>query len=616
MTTHKQRLAHTLRLTVTLMTFGALLFNTLAISIHPAVANTDTALAQAADVTPGLRDAIQETLGREAFAPAVEAAKLTASDAAAGDEFGYSVAISGDTALVGSHYDDTPGSAYIFQRDQGGADNWGQLKKLTASDGAADDNFGRSVALSGDTAIVGAYLDDDGGSASGSAYIFQRDQGGTDNWGEAKKLTASDDSTADEFGFAVAISGDTALVGARSEDEAAIQAGAAYLFDRNHGGADNWGEAAKIIASDGATGDYFGFSVALSGDTALAGAYYDSDDGSWSGSAYLFERDQGGAGNWGEVKKLTASDAAENDYFGKSVAISGDTALVGADGDDDGGSQSGSAYLFERDQGGAGNWGETNKLTASDGAAGDTFSRSVALDGDTALVGAAWDDDNGGNSGSAYFFERNQGGAGAWGEVGKVTASDGAAIDYFGYSVAIGGDNALVGAYSDDDDGSLSGSAYVFTPYLANGGFEDPLGAEWTEAVSANGDGRVPLNQAYAGGYIYLFKADGGLEIIKQTVTQSGDTGDEYTLTFYFGGKNVNLSGKLGARLMFKNGGVKVDKKLCVFTPPSSSFFWNTFSCTLTATGAFDSIEVIIGIQNVPSGMVGVDAAILTKTGP
>ncbi len=604
------RLYRILRVSVALLTLGALLFSPFS--------NTIT-LAEAGSISPGLRSASEETLGREAYAPDFESAKLTASDGAASDHFGEKVALSGDTALVGAFLDDdngsASGSAYIFERDQGGVDKWGQVKKITASDGAAGNWFGSGVALSGDTAVVGAVYDDDNGTYSGSVYIFERDQGGVGNWGEVKKLTASDGAAYDQFGWSLTISGDTVLVGALGSIAGAYT-GAVYLFERNHGGAGNWGEVKKITASDGATGDYFGSSVTLNGDTALVGAYGDDDKGSKSGSAYILGRDQGGTGNWGEVKKLTASDGAADDYFGFSVALNGDTALVGAYWDDDDGAGSGSAYLFERDLGGTDNWGQTTKLTAFDGAANDWFGFSVALSGDIALVGARNDDDAADNAGNTFLFDRDQGGADNWGLVDKLTASDGNSEDYFGGSVALSGETALIGAYGKEDNGYYAGAAYVFGPnLLANGSFEDPLGAEWTEVVSANGDGRVPLNQAYLGSYIYLFQADGGLEIIKQTVTQSGDTGDEYTLTLYFGGKNVDLSGKLGARLMFKNGGVKVDKKLCLFTPSGSSFSWSSFSCTLTATGAFDTIEVLIGIKDVPSGMVGVDAAVLTKTG-
>ena len=603
----KDRMQKIVRILITALFISAFFISPLSDSLQTAAASSD----QGSDgITPGLRAAIQEDLGFNAFTPANETAKLTASDAAAGDLFGWSVSVSGDTALVGAFETDFIGSAYIFERDQGGLDNWGQVKKLTA--GVENGYFGISVALSGDTALVGAYWDD----GNGSAYIFERDQGGAENWGQVKKLTASDAAAGDELGISVALSGDTALVGARYDDDNGSASGSAYIFERDQGGADNWGEAKKLTASDGAADDNFGTSVALSGDTALIGARNNDDNGTDSGSAYIYERDQGGAGNWGEAAKLTASDAAMDDYFGISVALSEDTVLVAAYANDDAGTNSGSAYIYYRNQGGADNWGHVKKLNASDAAGGDEFGFSVALSGDTALVGVRYDDDNGLDSGSAYIFERDQGGSDNWGEATKLTASDGETIDLFGHSVAISGDTVLVGAYANNDSGNNSGSAYVDSPYLSNGSFENPLGAEWNEIVTGNGDGRVLLNQAYAGSYIYLFKANGGLEIIKQTVAQSGIAGDEYTLTLYFGGKDVSLSGKLGARFILKNGGVKVDKKTCIHTPSGPSFSWAELTCTITASGAFDRIEVLIGIQKVSTGMVGVDAAILNKTGP
>ncbi|NNE68566.1 MAG: hypothetical protein HKN33_18520, partial [Pyrinomonadaceae bacterium] len=174
-----------------------------------------------------------------------------------------------------------------------------QTKKLTASDAALGDGFGWSVAISGDTAIVGAYANDDGGSDSGSAYIFERNQGGANNWGEVRKLTASDAAAGDNFGYSVAISVDTVIVGAFGNDDGGIDSGSAYIFEQNQGGANNWGEVRKLTASDGAAFDRFGWSVGISGDTAIVGAYGNDDGGNDSGSAYIFERNQGGANNWG-----------------------------------------------------------------------------------------------------------------------------------------------------------------------------------------------------------------------------------------------------------------------------------------------------------------------------
>ncbi len=189
-----------------------------------------------------------------------QVAKLTASDGAGGDEFGFSVAVSGDTLVVGAYRDDrgangNQGSAYVFQRNQGGADQWGQVRQLTASDGAASDQFGSSVAVSGDTVVVGAYLDDVGTNADqGSAYVFQRNQGGADEWGQVRQLTASDGTASDHFGFSVAVSGDTVVVGA-------YRNGSAYVFQRNQGGADEWGQVKQLTASGGAAADRFGYSV-------------------------------------------------------------------------------------------------------------------------------------------------------------------------------------------------------------------------------------------------------------------------------------------------------------------------------------------------------------------
>jgi hypothetical protein len=216
----------------------------------------------------------------------IEWAKLTASDGATGDRFGHSVASSGDTVIVGAIGDtDYAGSAYVFQRNAGGPGNWGQVAKLTASDGAAGDRFGMSVSISGDTVVVGARLDDDNGDDSGSAYLFERDEGGPGNWGQVVKLTASDGSFWAIFGVSVSISGETAVVGART-----LSNGSAYLFERDAGGAGNWGEVAKLTASDGALNDDFGTAVSIGGNTIVIGAYADDDNGEDSGSAYVFYR--------------------------------------------------------------------------------------------------------------------------------------------------------------------------------------------------------------------------------------------------------------------------------------------------------------------------------------
>ena len=370
--------------------------------------------------------------------------KLLASDGAAGDHFAYSVSISGDVALIGAYNNSANGSAYLFRHD--GID-WVEEVKLLASDGAAYDRFGHSVSISGDVAVIGARLDDDNGDMSGSAYVFRFDGA---NWIEEAKLLASDGAPEDEFGNSVSVSGDVAVIGAHLDDDNGAESGSAYVF--RFDGA-NWIEEAKLLASDGAVGDYFGYSVSTSGDVAVIGAYNDTPFGDDSGSAFIFHYD---GTSWIEEAKLLASDGAVGDYFGYSVSTSGDIAVIGAYRDDDNGSSSGSAYVFRYD---GLNWIEEAKLLASDGARDDYFGISVSVSGDLAVVGAMYGSGNDIYSGSAYVFR--YGGAN-WIEETELLPSDGMRQYLFGYSVSVSGDLAVIGAYRDDDNGTESGSAYVF----------------------------------------------------------------------------------------------------------------------------------------------------------
>ncbi len=274
------------------------------------------------------------------------------------------------------------------------ADLGDQLAKLLPDDGAADDSFGISVAIGGSTALVGSSWDDDNGAQSGSAYLFDATTGR-----QIAKLLPDDGAMDDTFGVSVAIRGDTAIVGAPGDDNACegdplCNSGSAYLFDTTTGR-----QIAKLLPDDGAAGDAFGISVAISGppgkEVAIVGAPLDNDNGTFSGSAYLFDTTTGR-----QIAKLLADDGATNDLFGRRVAITGATALVGANGDDDNGDESGSAYLFDATTG-----QQIAKLLPDNGATADYFGISVAISGATAVVGAVGDDDNGSNSGSAYLFD-------------------------------------------------------------------------------------------------------------------------------------------------------------------------------------------------------------------
>ena len=381
----------------------------------------------------------------QAAGPFEELAKLPAPEGLSKEWFGYDVAISGDTAVIASY----GRAAYIHERNQGGPNNWGQVKKLTPS--GAGEKAILAVAISGDTAvIVPPYMN--------AAYIFERNQGGPGNWGEVTSVP---------FPWyannpAVAISGDTLVLGEPHNSEITYWGGAVRIYERNQGGANNWGFVKKILGPQTYRLPRFGFAVDVSGDTIVVGQYL----GTWgndTGAAHVYERNLGGADNWGYVRKLFAGGST--DRFGRPVAIAGDTIVIGASRDDEVASDAGAAYVFERNQGGPNNWGEAKKLTASDGDVSDLFGSEygpgVAISGDTVVAGSSnWVSTH---IGSAYVFGRNQGGTGNWGEMTKLTASDGAAGDRFGFSVAVSGDTTVVGTpYTDNDVSTLAGTVYVF----------------------------------------------------------------------------------------------------------------------------------------------------------
>ncbi len=405
--------------------------------------------------------------------------KLAATGLSDDDSFGHAVAIAGDYAVVGVPGDDDKGSgagaAFIFARDQGGSNNWGQLSKITASDGASGDAFGWTVAISGDFIVIGAPGDDDNGSASGTAFVFARGQG--DSWSQVKKLVADQGNADDGFGTAVGISGDRIIVGMPGDDDNTTNAGAAYIFYRNQGGNDNWGQESKISVTtlfnlEGA--ENFGFAVALDGDNAVVGAPGTDDSGIDSGLAYLFNRNQGGSNNWGKVADLAASDGAAYYEFATAVAISGEFALAGSPNDNNpNGSSAGAVFIYQKDNGGTNSWGELKKVTSNDGIALDYFGTSIGIAGDYAIVGAQGHDTLGPRTanGAAYILERNEGGSNNWGIKEKLTASDANNFDFFGASADISSNrDALVGVPEQDD---MTGAAYLFDsaakPPIASG---------------------------------------------------------------------------------------------------------------------------------------------------
>jgi hypothetical protein len=435
--------------------------------------------------------------------------KLIAQDGQAYDFFG-TVALSGDTLAVGAK-GSTPatsfgnrwsqGAVYIFTRQAG---NWVLVKKLLAPDGEAGDQFGASVALEGDTLVVGApWHDVDGVIDRGAAYVYGRNAGGANNWGLVAELTVADGLPGDGFGNSVAISGDLVVVGASYDDVAEASSqnvgaltdrGSAYVFERNTGGANNWGLLKQLGLEFSRQGQFFGAAVGVSGDVVVVGAPGDEVAGfAGRGSAFVFQRNLGGADNFGILPQLLAPDGLAGDEFGSAVAIQGNLILVGAP-LVDGGADQGAAYLFSRNSGGANNYGLIKKFLAPDGADSDFLGKAVAIDGDLILIGAPGDNVVGNvDQGSAFLFARNEGGPGNWGLVQQLFATDGKGGtfeqlwndqnaflnqlfvnsgtnlgqnnfgDSFGNGVAISGGVLAVGAMGDDIElDEEQGSAYVF----------------------------------------------------------------------------------------------------------------------------------------------------------
>ncbi|MEZ5352872.1 MAG: FG-GAP repeat protein [Bryobacteraceae bacterium] len=465
--------------------------------------------------------------------PIAQQAYLKASNTDASDWFGSSVAISGDTVVVGALGEDSnatgingnqadnsasnAGAAYVFVRNGG---TWSQQAYLKASNTGAGDQFGRSVAISGDTVVVGAFLEDSNATGingnqadnsafqAGAAYVFVRN-GGT--WSQQAYLKASNTGAGDSFGSSVAISGDTVVAGAYTEasnatginrnqaDKLGLPGWAAYVFVRNGG---TWSQQAYLKASNTGASDWFGSSVAISGDAVVAGAFLEDSNAtgingnqadnsaSQAGAAYVFVRN---GGTWSQQAYLKTSNTGGLDQFGYSVAISGDTMVAGARSEasnatgingnqaDNSASQAGAAYVFVRN---GGTWSQQAYLKASNTGAGDSFGSSVAISADTVVVGAYTEasnatgingnqaDNSASQAGAAYVFVRN---GGTWSQQAYLKASNTGADDFFGYSVAISGDTAVAGAVQEasnatgingnqaDNSASGAGAAYVFS---------------------------------------------------------------------------------------------------------------------------------------------------------
>lgn len=376
--------------------------------------------------------------------------ELFAKDAKAGDNFGFSVAIDGNKALVGALNSDSngvkdAGAAYIYSLSKG---VWKQQAKLVAKSQSEDDTLGGNVALKGNMALLGASRKDNKGENSGAVVSFEKKSG---LWHEKQTLTAFDGKAGDAFGQSIALTHNTLVIGAPHGDAPLKDSGAAYIFTRQNNA---WQLETKIFASDGAAGDLFGISVAIDNNTIIVGADLNDEKAENAGAAYVFTRE---GDKWSQQAKLMSNDPGHTDIFGVRVAISGDTALISARRDDvDGiGKNAGSAYIFVRNDN---KWTQQVKLNSPDGKADDRFGRGVALRGNTAVISAMHHDANGPNAGAVYIYKND---SGKWQNTSKVVANRSGADDKFGWNIAMSNTHMIVATPFRDNSGDESGAVYI-----------------------------------------------------------------------------------------------------------------------------------------------------------
>ena len=373
-------------------------------------------------------------------AAAQELAKLVASDGMHDDYFGREVDMSGTTILVGAPRDDNgDGAVYVYEQ-RGGPSQWVETTKLVLDASfVGRGRFGQAIDIEGDLAAI---------TSEYGAYIYHRNASDPNSWNYATELIAPGASGVHSgFGDAVALKGDRAIVGDRS-------AGSAVVFDRNHGGTDQWGMVQTLMPSDGFSG--FGYSVAIDRDVAVIGAPYHDGAGDNAGAAYAFQFD----GTWQETQMLLGTDTGAGDRFGASVAVDGNTVASAAEDDRVPVSVGGAVYVYERD-GVVQPWLQTAEIHQDNAQPYDTMGTGLALEGDIIVAGAPGVDDRGAISGAVFVFGRDVGGQDNWGQIARLTASDGGEEDRLGTQLGLSGELIAAGAYYHPNY-SERGAVYVF----------------------------------------------------------------------------------------------------------------------------------------------------------
>ncbi len=503
---------------------------------------------------------------------------------AAGDNFGNAVAVSGNVVVVAAYLDDTgaadSGMAYAFNATTG------QLISTLANPApGAGDGFGKSIAISGDLVVVGAFDDDTTGGNSGSSYVFSASLGSL-----LRTLANPTPVADDEFGISVAISGTTIVVGAHADDTTGTDSGSAYAFNSSTGAL-----IATLSNPSPATTDIFGFSVAVSANSILVGAYLDDESGINSGAAYVFNPTTGAL-----QAEISNPMTAAGESFGNSIAAAGDFVVVGAHSDDTRAQDGGAAYIYNAKTGSL-----ISKISNPSPVAGDLFGYSVAASGNRLAIGAIKDDTGALDTGAVYVFDLTTGAL-----ISSILNPNPGTSDYFGSSVAIDGNILVIGANADDAGTTDSGSAYVFN--LTTGALIATLlnptpasGDSFGSTVSISGNTvavAAPFDDTSAAdsGSVYLFNASTGA-LISTIANPTPAAGDAF-------GTSVAISGNTVA--------VGADSDDAGATNSGSAYLFNSTTGTLTATlinpSAADSDR--FGTSVAISGDTVVVAALLDGT--
>ncbi|MEO6684783.1 MAG: T9SS type A sorting domain-containing protein [Dyadobacter sp.] len=379
----------------------------------------------------------------------------------AGMSYGFTVAMFGDYAAVQATAQSNPSSAavnnagvvYVLHNNAG---NWEQVKVIYSPHQTSSGFFGISMGISNDYLVISGR--DKAADLTTAAYIYGRNQGGADQWGMVKEILLPTSSGYSTRSSGVAISGDNIIIGNANEPNGTgqFQTGSVSLYNKDQGGLGLWGLVNKLTIAGAITKDALGVSVSIDGDYAVAGA---TGENAVAGAAYIFKRNSI-TGQWSQIKKLTSSVPANNDFFGNSLAQSGPYIVIGAYGDarDEQGlnlkTNAGSAYIFKKDQNDD-NWVQIKKITASDRAAQDSFANSVSISGNYLVVGTP---NNGVAAkdffGAAFIYKKDQGGIDQWGEIQKLTGTTRSVNDQFGNSVAISGGKIMTGSFKEDYNAS------------------------------------------------------------------------------------------------------------------------------------------------------------------